>query len=124
MAIPIPLLIPEHPIMKSTRENPIGIGLIGCGGMGRSLARRLLRQDDRLTIAALYDPDPEAIQVAREELHGEMSVCENLEALWHLEGISWVMIASWNCHHAEQTVAANLAEPRWAESLYFGQRHR
>lgn len=84
----------------------IGIGMIGCGGMGRSLVRRVLRQDARLRVIALLDPDSRSIAQAREELPEEPLVCESLEALLGMPDLQWVMIASWNCQHAEQAIRA------------------
>jgi len=90
----------------NTIHTPIGIGLIGCGGMGRSLVRRLLELDPRLQVKALLDPDPRSIEATLAELATPPVVCEDLEAMWEVPGVDWVMIASWNCQHAEQTLAA------------------
>jgi len=41
----------------------VGIGLIGCGGMGMYVAREVLKQDPRLEVRALLDPDPRSIRM-------------------------------------------------------------
>jgi len=84
----------------------VGIGVIGCGKMGMGVVRKLVGLDPRLKIRGLFDPDPDAIQGAVSELPPGVTVYECVGALVSAENIDWVMIASWNSFHAEQTVAA------------------
>ncbi len=84
----------------------IGIGLIGAGNMGRAVARLVDEASDRAGIQAVYDPDPEAIRACRQEFGDAFHQADDLETLLARADLDWVMIASWNCHHAEQTVAA------------------
>ena len=46
----------------------IGIGVIGCGGMGMAVVRRALRHDERLRVVAIFDPEERAIERALSEL--------------------------------------------------------
>ena len=87
-------------------EKRVAVGMIGCGAMGRSIANRLLAIDSRIRVVALYDPDPNSIRNALEQIDPEPIVCDDLESLIESPEIDWVMIASWNCFHKEQTVAA------------------
>lgn len=84
----------------------VGIGLIGCGGMGRYVARKLGALDPRLEIRGLYDPDRRSIRHALEGVCPQARVYRDYRELCAASEIDWVMIASWNCFHKEQTVAA------------------
>ncbi len=84
----------------------VNIGVIGCGGMGRSLLRKLLACDKRLRVTALYDPDPRSIAEAREKIGDSARVCDDPLEIMAMPDIEWVMIASWNSRHCEQVVAA------------------
>jgi len=84
----------------------IGIGVIGCGAMGMAIVRRILALSAELEVTGLYDPDERSIKSALAELPGCPTVHSSYEALLQDPTVSWVMIASWNCHHREHTVAA------------------
>jgi len=84
----------------------VGIGVIGCGAMGMGMVRRILELADGLEIRGLFDPDPRSIEKALEALPNDPTVYDDYHALVASGEIDWVMIASWNCFHAEQTVAA------------------
>ena len=87
-------------------KNAIGIGVIGCGGMGRNVARRVADKDSRLQVRALFDPDARSIKVARELFGSALPACDSHEELVRRDDIDWVMIASWNSQHRDQVVAA------------------
>lgn len=84
----------------------IGIGVVGCGGMGLATLLQVLERDERLKAVALFDPDPRAIEEALSRTPGQPTVCADLEELLATPGLHWVMIASWNCHHRDQVIAA------------------
>ena len=84
----------------------VNIGFIGCGQMGMEIVRRLLRCSDKLNISALYDPNEESIEQAKSELNSSVIVCTDYRDIMKMSDIDWVMIASWNKFHCEQTVAA------------------
>lgn len=84
----------------------IGIGVIGCGAMGLSLVQRVLEHDPRLKVIALYDPDQRSIDRALSELTSSPKVCSDYLQIMDMSTVQWVMIASWNCHHYDQTMAA------------------
>jgi predicted dehydrogenase len=84
----------------------VEIGLIGCGAMGLDMAQRLLRCDERLRARAIYDPDPRSLERARSSLGTSVTVCSDLPEMMAIPDLSWVMIASWNCYHYEQVMAA------------------
>ena len=84
----------------------IKIGAIGCGGMGLVVIKLLLNVDKRLHLSAVYDPDERSVKKALEEIKPAPKVYDSYQALLADSEIDWVMIASWNCYHAEQTIAA------------------
>ncbi len=84
----------------------INIGVIGCGAMGLGIVRRLLACDNRLRVTALYDPDTRSVEAANAELGTALTVCSDYREIVNMSEVQWVMIASWNCHHADQVVAA------------------
>ncbi len=84
----------------------INIGVIGCGGMGMHLVNILLAIDKRLQVCAIYDPDERSIKKALEQIKPAPKVYDDYHELVSEPEVDWVMIASWNCCHKEQTVAA------------------
>jgi len=84
----------------------VHIGMIGCGAMGRDIARRLLQHDKRIQVAAVYDPDPRSVEQAQREFGSAPAVCSSVREMLEMPEVSWVMIASWNRYHCEQTVSA------------------
>jgi len=86
--------------------NAINIGVIGYGGMGRAIVQRLLASDNRLQVTALYDPDARSVEAGKAELGAAVKVCSDYRDIMNMPDVHWVMIASWNCYHCEQTVAA------------------
>ncbi|MBD3240478.1 MAG: gfo/Idh/MocA family oxidoreductase [Chitinivibrionales bacterium] len=84
----------------------VGIGLIGCGGMCRHTTSTLITQSDALQVRALYDPDTRSIRAAQAELPKRATVYDDYRDLVRADDIDWVMIASWNRFHPEQTIAA------------------
>ena len=70
---------------------PLGFGLIGCGGMGRSLGRQLVTLEG-VRLAGVYDPDESARREAAAELGaGEHATPESLAAA---EEVDALVIAS------------------------------
>jgi predicted dehydrogenase len=87
-------------------KTEIGIGVIGCGGMGMAIVRRIVALSPQLKIKGVYDPDPRSVQSALEELPERPVPYGTYQELLEDPTISWVMIASWNSFHCEQAVAA------------------
>ena len=85
----------------------LGIGLIGCGGMGRALAGVIRDRVPDAVIVAGYDP----FSGAREEFTRGIGApgTESLAELLAREDIGGVIIATPNDLHCEQTVAAAAA---------------
>ena len=84
----------------------IGIGLIGCGARLRVVVRELFKATDQVEIVAIQDPNPHSIEAARQEFNSEARVYETYEELLRDPAAQWVMIGSWNSHHAGQAIAA------------------
>jgi predicted dehydrogenase len=87
-------------------KDTLGIGVIGCGGMGRSVVRKVLQQDERLQVTALFDPDERSVKTTLDMLDNEPVVCDSYQDVVARDDVDWVMIASWNKDHAEQTEAS------------------
>lgn len=94
-----------HP-KTPAKGRPVGIGLIGCGGMGRLVAQKVLDQNPRLKIRGLFDPDTRSIAASRKAFGDDIPVYRDYAQLCAAPDIDWVMIASWNCFHKAQTIAA------------------
>lgn len=84
----------------------VGLGLVGCGGRLRAVMKLLREVTDDVEIVALCDPSPESIDIAREMFNPEARVIEDHHALARDPRVDWVMVGSWNCFHAEHTIAA------------------
>lgn len=83
----------------------IGVGVIGCGAMGRSMARLVRNRSNRVQFTSLYDPDEASIRRMKADPGFDGTVCNSVESLLALD-CQWVMIASVNSAHADQAVAA------------------
>ncbi|MBD3648513.1 MAG: Gfo/Idh/MocA family oxidoreductase [Pseudomonadales bacterium] len=83
----------------------IRVGLVGCGGMGRYIARLTQQQSNQVEICGLYDPDENSVRRTRETLGKQIPAFDSIDGLLETD-CQWVMIASWNAVHAEQTLAA------------------
>lgn len=97
------------PEMKtSSLKEAVNIGLIGCGGRLNGVVEALLKNDveHRLRVLAAYDPDPVAQQTAQKIFGMDCQIRSSEEALVNDPNLDWVMIGSWNCHHARQAVLA------------------
>ena len=86
--------------------NKIKIGAIGCGGMGLGIIKQLLAVDERLQLTGIYDPNENSVKKTLEEIKPQPKVYDSYQNLVAEPEIDWVMIASWNNFHKEQTVAA------------------
>jgi len=84
----------------------VGMGLIGCGGMGRKVAKLLLKESPRIEVRGIFDPDKRAIQLALDNVSPSSEVYPDFKSLCRAPDVDWVMIASWNSFHKEHAVAA------------------
>ncbi|PCJ52563.1 MAG: oxidoreductase [Planctomycetota bacterium] len=84
----------------------IGIGLIGCGSRLRGVVKSVLASTEEVDVVALFDTSEESVQKAKEAFNEEAKVYDDFNELVNDQNISWVMIGSWNCFHAEQAIAA------------------
>lgn len=83
----------------------IDIGLIGVGDMGRYVAGLVQQKSNQVRFSSLYDPDERSVARTIDYL----GFAGNVSGSWRevVDGdCDWVMIASWNVFHAEQTIAA------------------
>ncbi len=86
----------------------VNIGLIGCGARLTGVVQGLLKQDSghRIRVFSAYDPDPVSQKAMRELFGNEFRMAASEEELVSDPLVDWVMIGSWNCHHARQAVLA------------------
>jgi len=85
----------------------LGVGLIGCGGMGLGLARTIQERVAEAAVVVGYDPFEPARRRFSDEL-GAPAV-DSLEALLKRDDVQAVLIATPNDLHCEQTLAAAAA---------------
>ena len=81
----------------------IGVGIIGCGGMGAALAQGLAGLDSAQVVAA-YDEAPERAKELAAKHGGK--ACASLGELLGDRGVQAVAVASPQVAHAANTVAA------------------
>lgn len=74
--------------------------------MGMNIVRRVVDRTPQAQVTALYDPDPRSIEKAKADLGDGPRLCPDFREVTSASDVDWVMIASWNCQHCEQTVAA------------------
>ncbi len=80
-----------------------GLGFVGCGGYGRSLADAAARSE-KLALVACWDPNDENA-AALAEKHG-IRQCSTLDELLNISDVEGVVITSPNNAHRENAVAA------------------
>ena len=83
----------------------LGIGLIGVGSMGRYVADLVQKKSNEVGLVSLFDPNERSVARTREFLGFKGQICDSVEQVL-ASNCDWVMIASWNCFHAEQSIAA------------------
>lgn len=83
----------------------VDIGLIGVGSMGRYVADLVQKKSNEVALVSLYDPDDDSVSRTRRFVGFTGKRYDSMDAVLD-SNCDWVMIASWNCFHAEQTVAA------------------
>jgi predicted dehydrogenase len=78
----------------------VRIGLIGCGGRIRGVAKHLLDspKGGHLAVTAMFDPFPGSIAETQRYLGTNARTYPSAEALVRESDVDWVMIGSWNCH--------------------------
>lgn len=84
----------------------VRIGLIGCGERLRSVTKILLEKDRYIEIIALCDPNSKSIAIAKDLFNKNSIIYDNYHEMLKNPEIDWVMIGSWNCQHAEHTIAS------------------
>ncbi len=84
----------------------VGIGLIGCGNRLRGIVKQLLQLSPELEVFAVYDPNDAAAQMSKDMFNQEAKVCSDYHEVLSDTRVSWVMIGSWNCFHAEHVIAS------------------
>jgi predicted dehydrogenase len=90
----------------SSSQSPIKIGLVGAGNRLRSVVELVLQESrGRVVVAAVHDPDPISVNAVRNSFGAGITAFESLEALLRSD-VDWIFIGSFNCHHAEQAIAA------------------
>ena len=93
---------------SSTPSTKLNIGLIGYGARLRGVVRGIIAEDpeNRICVAAAYDPDPGSQETILKDFGPDCRICSSEEALVNDPALDWVFIGSWNCHHARQAILA------------------
>ena len=89
-----------------TDRKPFGVGFIGCGSYGHSLASALVKSP-KLRAVACYDPDKKTADAFVEQ-HG-VEICDQIDQLLARDDVDGVIIASPNNAHRENVEAATQA---------------
>ncbi|PTX94343.1 Gfo/Idh/MocA family oxidoreductase [Opitutus sp. ER46] len=90
----------EHPVLAPR------VGVIGTGGRATIVLRILRELAPEITITALCDPFPDALDAFRQAVAPVAVTCGTVDELCAREDVDWVFVSSWNCQHAEHTCAA------------------
>ncbi len=88
------------------QKKTIGIGMIGCGGMGRVVPRAVRKRTRRVVTTDLCDPEEQSLSAALEELNPDARIHRDYRELVRAPEVDWVLIASWNRDHRDHAVAA------------------
>jgi predicted dehydrogenase len=96
--------------LKGKFMKQIGIGVIGCGNMGMYVVKGVLALNPNLKVVAVFDPDQSAMNKAQKDITPAPVACGSYNSLIQIPEVEWVMIASWNCFHSQQAIAAFQAE--------------
>jgi predicted dehydrogenase len=84
----------------------IGVGIIGCGGRVRGLARNLVTRYGDVKVVALCDTSQASIEAARRDLNPDARVYDHHRELCAARDLEWVIVGSYNACHREHAVAA------------------
>ena len=89
------------------QNNHTTIAVIGAGSRGRRIVSQLLKISDRqVTIASVYDPDRENIDVALGQWESrETKICASGQEAIGCGSVDWVMIFTPNVFHKEYILA-------------------
>jgi len=85
---------------------PVRIGVLGAGLRITTVLQGVLAAHPGIRITAVCDVDPGAVERFRREAAPGAEACPDAVALCRREDVDWVFIGSFNCHHAEHTIAA------------------
>ena len=91
--------------MSTQSEKNIGVAVIGCGGRGTGVTRRLL-QDSKghVKVLAVYDPDEAQCRNAMSDSQWkspDTKICKSYQEAIATPGVDWVMVFSPNAYHKE-----------------------
>jgi predicted dehydrogenase len=84
----------------------IKVGMVGTGWMGRTLLSRLVAHPDTEVVGLCRRDPAKAAQVLKEFGLDAGLACADYERLLGIEGLQAVVLASPNCYHGPQSIAA------------------
>ncbi len=91
--------------MEKTKKE-INVGIIGCGGRINGVLSRVMKKSDRIKLAALCDISEDSINCAKDTFNFTGPCFEDYRKMLQMEELDWIFIGSWNCYHAEHTIAS------------------
>lgn len=86
----------------------IGIAVIGTGGRGTGVIRRLLADSERgVKVVSCYNKNRErAVNALKNWQSPETIICDSYEEAIKCDGVEWVMVFSPNAYHKEHIICA------------------
>ena len=90
---------------KKDSPRTIGVAVIGCGGRGTGVTRRLLQDSNgAVKVLACYDPDESQCKASMSEAQWnspDTVICKSYQEAIAYPGVEWVMVFSPNAYHKE-----------------------
>ena len=91
--------------MSCCEGKTIGVAVIGCGGRGTGVTRRLIQDSNRnVKVLAVYDPDEKQCHKsmsAEQWNYPDAKICQSYQEAIATPGVDWVMVFSPNAYHKE-----------------------
>lgn len=87
-------------------DAPARIGVIGAGGRMTGVLEKVCRVDPSVQVRAVFDPDPESVELFRGRVARDVETCPDEAALCARGDLDWVFIGSPNHAHARQACMA------------------
>jgi predicted dehydrogenase len=85
----------------------INVAVIGAGGRGKGVTRRLLDDSDgNVKVVAVFDPDKEVAAGALKRWNSpDTKICDSYQEAINTPGVEWIMVFSPNANHKEHILA-------------------
>ncbi len=88
------------------KEKEIKVGIIGCGGRINGVLYRVMQKSPHIKLGALCDISEDSINMAKDTFNFSGPCFKDYRKMLQISELDWVFIGSWNCYHAEHTIAS------------------